>query len=216
MNPLTSPRSLLLAAAFALGLASAAVAGDRSPPTESSARLLGTRHVALTFGHVDLDATGFDARNYGFAYNHALAGNLDARLELDYLRSEGLGGVLLRGRHYSFRTLSAVGRAHTEWHGARVYAELGAGGTWFRSPLDFEDDSWLWLAGVGAEFAVAPKLVVTPYLRYRDAVDLGDGSVLHGGVRAHYALSGRLGLTAGIDRDDDRNTTYALGASLRF
>ena len=215
MKYLPSFRSLLLAAAVSLGLASLAGAADGASAA-STAKLLGTRYAGVSVGYVDISGTGFDARNYGVEYNHVLASNLDLRLEADYLRSEGLGGALLRGRHYSFRTLSAVGRTHTDWRGAKVYAEAGAGHSWFKSPLDFDDSSWLWLAGVGAEIAVTQSLTLTPFLRYQDATNFSDGDALNYGTRAHYALNARFGLTGEVKRDDEKNVTYALGAALRF
>lgn len=210
LSRLLSSRRLGAALAAAV-LTLAARAADTG-----SAGLLGSRYAAATFGYVDLAGTGYDARTYGFEYNHDLTANLDARVELDYLRSEGLGGAVFGGKHYSYKTATLGGRAFTDWRGGRVYAEAGAGYVWFRAPAGIQDNSWLWSAGVGAEFALAPRFALTPFVRYEDAVDFETGAAWNYGLRAAYALTGRVALTATVQRDDDRNTTGRAGVVFRF
>lgn len=222
MNIVPSSKHLILAAALALGLASAASAQNANvavpnPGDGKSAALLGVRYAGASFSYVDVADTGYDARNYGFECNHSLTANLDARLEFDYLRSEGLGGVSLSGKHYSLKTLSAVGRAFADWQGTtKAYVEAGAGYVWFRAPLGNHDNAWQWLVGAGVEINIAPSFSLTPFVRYQDAIDFSLGSTWNYGLRANYALTEHVGLTAKLERDDDQNMNYSIGANFRF
>lgn len=202
---------------FRLLAASAlAAAGVLHGAESSRAGLLGARYAGVSYSYVDVADTGYDARNYGFEYNHDLAANLDVRIELDYLRSEGLGGALFSGKHYSFKSATAGVRSFTDWQGAKLYAEAGVGGVWFRAPASIREDSFLWFAGVGAEFSVTERFAVTPYVRYQDPVDFQSGSTWNYGVRANYWCSERVALTAKLDRDDEETMTYQAGVTFRF
>jgi len=205
-------RSRLLAAALTALACSGFVHAAEAP----RAGLLGARYVGVGYGFVDLANTGYDARNYGFEYNHNLTPQLDARVEFDCLRSEGLGGVMFGGRHYSFKTLAAGARAFTDWNGAKAYVEAGAGYVWFRAPHGIEDNSWLWFAGAGVEFTVASRWALTPFVRYQDATQFESNSAWRYGLRANFALTERWGLSGQLERDDDQDMTYSLGANFRF
>lgn len=207
----TTLARVLSVAALSLGLAAAASATDAARPG-----LLGARYAAAGYSYVDVADTGYDARNYAFEYNQGVTAHLDARLELDYLRSEGLGGATFSGQHYTFKSAALAARAHTDWSGVRPFAELGAGGVWFRAPLGIQDESFAWFAGVGVEWTLTERGVVTPIVRYTDAVDFATGGTWDFGVRAHYWLSDRAALTATLGRDDDQNTEYQLGVAFRF
>lgn len=201
----------ILAAALALGL----FATLRAAETAATPGLLGQRYAAVSLGVIDLNDTSVDVRSYRLAYNQDIAAGLDARIEADYLRSEAVRGLIYGGQHYTDRNFTLGARAFTPFHGFKPYAEAGLGWTWFKL-ADWREDSFLWFAGVGAEFAVNGSFAVTPYVRYTDRVDLFRGHSWNYGVRANYALTARLALTATLDRNDDQDMEYQLGLAWRF
>lgn len=203
---------LLLAAALALGFAPAALhAAENTAP----AGLLGQRYATAGFGIIDLGDSSLDVHSYRLAYNQDVAAGVDARLELDYLRSQPTNSVLYGHQRYTDRNAVIGARAFTRRGTVTPYAELGAGWTWFKL-ADWREDSFLWFAGVGAEFAVNGSFVVAPYVRYTDRVDLFRGHSWNYGMRANYALTAQLALTATLDRDDDQDMEYQLGLAWRF
>jgi opacity protein-like surface antigen len=201
----------LLAAALALGL----FAPLRAADTAAVPGQLGQRYATAGFGIIDVHNTSYDERSYRFAYNQDVAAGLDVRLDADYLRSEAMHGLLYQGEHYTDRNLALGVRAYTVRNRLKPYAEAGAGWTWFEL-ADWREDSWLWYAGLGVELAVSQRVVVTPYLRYTDRVDLFRGDNWDYGIRANYALTSRLALTATLDRNNDQNMEYQLGTVWHF
>lgn len=202
---------LILAAAFALGFAAALRADETSAP----AGLLGQRYAALGLGAIDLHDTSVDVRSYRLAYNQNVSAGVDARLELDYLRSQRTNSVLFGHQRYTDRDALLGARAFTVRGLATPYAEAGAGWTWFKL-AGWREDSFVWFAGVGAEFAVNARFVATPYVRYTDRVDDFRGHNWNYGVRANFALTAQVALTAALDRNNDQDMEYQLGLAWRF
>jgi hypothetical protein len=69
---------------------------------------------------------------------------------------------------------------------------------------------------VGTEFQVAPKVTVTPYVRYQDAPDISSGGTWNFGVKANYWVNTQWAVTGGINYDDDHDTQYTIGTNFRF
>lgn len=179
------------------------------------AGLLGRQHVTASFGYVDLDGSAQSLRSYRALINQPVADGVDVFAEFDYLRSQGLGGVSLAGRHYSFKTASVGARGFLASGAVRPFVEALAGWTWFSSPF-WDENSFQWSAGAGVEFSFAQRWSVAPQVRYVDPVDLFTGERWQYGLRADVVLTPKLSLTAAIERNDDRDTEYRLGATWRL
>lgn len=215
-------KSLLLAAAFSLGLATAASADDSivvTDPSELDATgqiggdlsLLGQSHATLTYGYNDLDGTSTSADRYAFEWNQPLSAGFDAVLSYDYLQS-GLFGSARVKQHTLAASLRAFSTAYS-W--GRPYLEAGAGYVWERF-AGARDDSWLWGVGAGVEFQVHRRATVTPFVEYTDAPDLAREGVWNYGVKGSYWLDRNWALTAGFSRDDEQNSEFTVGTNFRF
>ncbi len=67
-----------------------------------------------------------------------------------------------------------------------------------------------------AELQLAPAVTVTPFAEYADAPDLAGSGAFNFGVRANYWVDSQWAVTAGIERDDDQNTSFTVGTNFRF
>lgn len=215
MKNVTSFKTLILAGAVALGLATAAVAGEgpaaASAPVSPGRGLLGQNYVNLSYSFVDLQGTSLDAHSFGFELHQNVQEGIDTLLEYNYLRSEPFAGG-----HITQDSLVAGGRAFTSFHGFKPYAEAGLGWVWQRAPLGFSDNSFAYFAGVGAEFQVAPDVSVTPFVRYLDGTKSSFDHEWDYGVRANWWATEKIGLTAGVIRDNSRNMEYNIGVNYRY
>lgn len=211
-------KSFLLAATCALGLAASAQADDsviaaaQPAPVTANLSLLGLTHGTLTYSRINLDDTSVDADRYAFEINQALADGFDALVSYDYLRTGDFAGA-----HVSQHTLMAALRAFsTSYNWGRPYVEAGIGHVWSRF-AGARDNSLLWQVGAGAEFQVAPRATVTPYVKYVDRPDLeGTDGNWNFGVKGSYWIDSRWAVTAGIERDDEQNTAFTVGTNFRY
>ena len=67
-----------------------------------------------------------------------------------------------------------------------------------------------------AELQLAPAVTVTPFVRYADAPDLAGSGVFNFGVKANYWVDSQWAVMAGVERDDDQNTSFTIGTNFRF
>jgi opacity protein-like surface antigen len=219
MNNVTSLKSLALATALALGLASQAFAGDEpganapanAPLPPLSHGLLGQTYASLGYSYSRLDSSPVNANALEFAMNQGISTGFDTLLEYTGTRSDDTGVGRL-----TEQTLEVGARAYTNYNGIKPYAEAGLGWTWLRAPLGLSDNSFVWFAGVGAEFQATSELTVTPVVRYSDATSYHSGSTWDFGVKANYWLSEKLGLTGKIMRNDSGDMTYGVGINFRY
>lgn len=215
MNNVTSFKTLILAAAVSLGLASAAFAQNANvavpnPADAKPTGLLGQNYATISYGYIDLDSTNVHASRYALAGNQSLREGLDGILEYGYSRSSSFAGTRL-----TQHDLMAGARAFMTAGGVKPYVEAGIGWVWQKA-AGFSDDSFAWGLGVGAEIEVAPAFTVTPFVRYEDLTKGSNNDSWIYGVKANYWVTSRVGVLAGIDRDDDKNMTYTIGANIRF
>lgn len=211
-------KSLVLAATCALGLAASVqaddsvIAADQPAPVTANLSLLGLTHGTLTYSRINLDDTTVDADRYAFEINQALADGFDARFGYDYLRTGDFAGA-----HVSQHTLVAGLRAFsTSYNWGRPYVEAGIGHVWSRFG-GARDNSLLWQVGAGAEFQVASRATVTPYVKYVDLPDFdGSEGTWNFGVKGSYWIDQRWAVTAGIERDDEQNTAFTVGTNFRY
>lgn len=212
-------KTLLLAAACAAGFLASARADDSKiavgepAPVTANLSLLGLTHGTLTYSRINLDDTSVDADRYALEINQAVADGLDARLGYDYLST----GNFAAGAHMTQHTLVAGLRAFSTAYGwGRPYVEAGVGHAWNRF-AGSRDNSLVWEVGAGAEFQVAPRATVTPYVKYQDLPGLaGAEGTWNFGVKGSYWVDSRWAVTAGIARDDNQNTTFTVGTNFRY
>lgn len=215
MKNVPTLKHFILAAAASLGLAATAFAqtSNIAVPNPADARpagLLGQEYMSLSYGFVDFDGTGVDGHQYGIELNQGLREGLDAFLGYTHTRTDRIAGSRVKG-HDVFLGV----RPFMNYQGIKPFVELGAGWTWVRG-FGLDDDSFAWGAGVGAEIDVAAGLSVTPFVRYTDAVDFAGNGTWNYGVDANYWLTPKFAVKAGVDLDDDKNTTWTVGANFRF
>ena len=201
-----------LSFAAALLAAAATTRGQNSVPASGSMGLLGQTYAGLTYSYLDLHNSPTNADEYTFEYNQTLHSGLDGILTYDWSQSG-----LVAGDRVKAQGLGAALRAYsTSYSFAKPYAEAGVGYTWTKF-AGVHDNSFVWEAAVGAEFQVAAKTTVTPFLRYSDAPNLAVSSgTWDYGVKANYWVNSQWSVTGGISIDDDRNTAFTVGTNFRF
>lgn len=219
MNQKITLKSLLLIATAALGLATSAQAGEgptaATPvPPESAATslgLLGQTYAGLSYSYVHLDSSPVNADNYGFEYNQPLNTGFDAVFNYDWTQSGPVAGDRAHEQNLSaalraFSTSQAWGKPYIE-------AGVGYDGLKFAGA---RDHSYNWIAGAGIEFQATKDLTITPFVRYTRATGYSDHNLAVYGVKANYWVTKQLAVTAGIDRNDNKDMTYKLGVNVRF
>ncbi|MDB6167013.1 MAG: hypothetical protein JWQ83_2153 [Lacunisphaera sp.] len=197
---------LLSLAAF--GLTAAARADDPAPvPISGSMGLLGQSYAGLTYSYINLDGASSHSDDYHFDYNEPLNAGFDGTFSYDWTQTGSFAkqqSVLVALRAFSTSHL---------W--GKPYVEAGGGYTWARV-AGGKDNSFLWEAAAGVEFQVAPAVVVTPFVQYRDAPDLAGNATWNFGVKANYWVNSQWSVTGGISRNDNEDTAFTVGTNFRF
>ena len=208
---------LLVAAALALGLGplthadDSVLPGEKPAPVTGDMSLLGQSFATLTYSYINLDDTSVHGDSYSFEVNQPLSFGLDGVFSYDYTRSSPIAGSRL-----SQHTLGAALRAFsTSYNWGKPYVEGGVGYAWSRF-AGAKDNSFVWEVAAGAEFQVAPRATVTPYVQYVDAPDLPGEGTWNFGVKGSYWIDASWAVTAGIERDDEQNTAFTVGTNFRF
>ena len=207
---------MLFVSALALGLGVAARAddarsADKVAPAAGSQGLLGQVYGTLTYDYIDLGGPATHADSYTLSSNQPLAFGLDGGLGYNFTQS-GAGG----GARVNQNTLSGALRAFsTSYNWGKPYAEAGVGYTSVRA-AGAKDNSFVWEGAVGAEFQVAPRATVTPFIQYTDAPDLAGGNKWNFGAKANYWIDSQWSVTAGLARDNHQNTAFTVGTNFRF
>lgn len=211
-----SLKSLVFASAAALGLAVAGHAdsvlpADHPAPVATEQGLLGQTYGTLTYGYVNFDNTSVHGDQYTFEVNQPLSFGLDGFLGYSYGETGSIAGAAVRQNAVE-AGLRAYG-ANLNW--AKPYVEAGAGYAWTRY-AGTKDNSFFWEAAVGAEIPVARATTVTPYVKYIDVPDLGNGNSWNFGAKANYWVNSQWAVTVGAEIDDDHNTTFTIGTNFHF
>jgi hypothetical protein len=217
MKNVSSFKTLILTAAASLGLAVAALASDdpgRATPTlvdAGSRGLLGETYTHLGYSYVDTKNSNVDANSFDFSMNQGIRNGVDTLFEYNYTRSE----PLLDG-HATWQSLLAGGRAYTTLNSLKPYFEAGLGWAWASVPLFGSDNSFAWFGGVGMEWTVASDISVTPFIRFTDAINLGDADRWDFGVKGNYWLNARFAVSALVSLDDDQSWSLGTGVNYHF
>ena len=216
MNNHASIKTLILTAAFALGLSSAALAaedaGPASAPVATSGRgLLGESYSALSYRYIDLHGTSADAHAYDLTLNQNVSEGFDVLLDYTYKNAEALAGG-----HANQRMFDLGVRAFTSTRGFKPYVEAGLGWEWAKVPHGYRANSPAYFLGTGVEFQVARDLALTPFVRYTDATKHGIGHEVDYGIKANYWLGEHAGIMASVSRDNSRDMQYGIGLTFRY
>jgi hypothetical protein len=217
MKTNTSFKLLTLAAAAVLALGGTARADSTLPADQpvtlpaDSQGLLGQVYGTLTYSYVDLADVSTHADAFDFQLNKPLSFGLDGFLGYSYAQS----GVVAGDRAKTNMLDGGLRAFSTHYNWGKPYVEAGVGYAWTRY-AGVKDNSFVWEVAVGAEFQVAPKATVTPYVQYVDAPDLAGNNTWNFGVKANYWVESNWAVTAGIERDDDQNTSFTVGTNFRF
>ena len=218
MKTITSSlKFLVLATILAIGFCATARAdnmlpGEKPPaPTADSQGLLGQVYGTLTYSYINLDNTSTHADAYDFVLNKPLSFGLDGFLGYNFSQSGDIAG-----NRFKSNMLDTGLRAFcTHYNWGKPYVEAGGGYAWTRS-AGTKHDSFVWEVAAGAEFQVAPKATVTPYIQYVDAPNLNVGNVWNFGVKGNYWVESNWAVTAGFQYDDNHNSTFTVGTNFRF
>lgn len=207
-----------LAVAGSLGLATAALAQNANvappvPSPELAAGLLGTGYTAVGWNYVNFDGSAPSAaRGLTATFNQPLRAGLDLQVNYDWLRA-GLRGVTL-----SQHQLEGGVTAFQSYSWGKPFVDAGAGWVWARGG-GASDDSFVFHFGGGVEFAVAPRLSVTPFVEFRRATGF-NASEVDLGAKAAYRLTREWSAVAKVQYDavrHDRDATeYSLGVAYHF
>lgn len=214
-NIVPSSKNLIMAAALALGLASAAFAQSANvavpnPADNKAAGLLGVNYVTTGYSYTDLDNTGTHVSDFTLTLNENLRDGIDGIVEYGYGRSSKIAGSRITQHDILFGA-----RAFLTSGATKPYVEAGVGWVWQKG-FGSSDDSFAYGLGVGAEIQIAPAATLTPFVRYEDITRGSNNDSWTYGLKANYWVSSRVGLQAGIARDDDKNMNYSVGANFRF
>lgn len=204
-------KTVILAAAVSLGLAASVRADDTPVPVSGNMGLLGQTYASLTYSYLNLDSSPTNADSYSFDYNQSLNTGLDGVLSYNFTQTGLVAGSRLNQQSIG-GALRAFSTAHT-W--GKPYVEAGVGYAWTKF-AGSRDNSIVWSVAVGAELQVAPAFTVTPFVSYVDAPDLASKGTWNFGAKANYWMNSQWAITAGLSRNDDRDTAFTIGTNFRF
>jgi hypothetical protein len=221
MKQNTTIKTLILSAAFSLGLVSAAsaqsanVAVPDPADTTPAGGLLGARYTQVEYNYIDFTGGSPSlARGFGVSYNQPLQQNFDLNLNYDWARAKW-AGVRLTEQDFEIGTT-----AYTNLSWGRPFALVAAGWSWQdASGVSYNDDSFTYKLGVGTEFQVAPAFTVAPFVNFARATGY-NASEFQLGARATYRINREWSVTARAQYDSARHATdsaeYALGVNYHF
>lgn len=206
-------RKIILLAA-ALGLASSALAqgtGTSDSAAETGKGLLGQSYVNLGYTYTDLHQSSVNYQGLNFDYNQPLNTGFDLNLNLGDARSSTYFGS--RGRQQTIGASAVAFTPGLSW--GRPFISVSGGWIWTKY-AGVSDNSFLYGLQTGVEFQATKELSITPYVGYTDATAMRIDNKWGYGVKANYWLTSQWGVTAGIGRDNQVNTSYSIGTTFRF
>ncbi len=130
-------------------------------------------------------------------------------MRYDYSR-ESAGGLLF---HQHEVALAFTG--YMPQGDAKLFVEGDAGWAWRRAGGGTSDSSLVWRAVVGGEVPVAPRVMLTPYVSYKEAGHL-DQHVWRFCAKIARRFDHDWSGNAGLAVDDHRNTIWSLALQRRF
>ena len=189
--------------------------GQMASPTgvaDYSAGLLGRTYTAGEFGYVHHVQRAPDVlRRYGFASNaplRELGSNTDATFRYDYTRGSGTATLV---RH---DVAVAFTRYATLHDGTKPFLVAQAGWAGLKTAGELHS-SFAYLVGAGAELTLRPRLALTPYLNFREALE-HDDRAWNFGAKLGWRFEQRWSGTFAVQIDDHHNIEYAVGLQRRF
>jgi hypothetical protein len=207
----TSIKSAVCAAAILFG-ATAVAKAQFVPSADFTAGLIGQTYTGLEYDYVHRTSGPSRAvHHYAFVSNLPLPElkNTDGAFRYDYTRQSAAG--MLSHQHEI-----AMAFTHFVSQGdLKAFFEGDIGWAWQRFGGDGSQDSFVWRAVAGVEFPVAPRVVLTPYISYKEASQLEE-NVWNFGAKVTRRLHRDWSGTAGLAFDDDRNVYWSLGLQRRF
>jgi hypothetical protein len=215
MNKNITIKSLILAAAVSLGLSAAsAQSANVAVPTPSetaSSGLLGSRYTEVSYKFIDLKGDD-NANGFQIAYNQPLSAGFDFVASYDWAKAD-FGGFDAK-----VQDLEVGVKAFSVLSWGKPYVLAATGWEWQKGGV-FNDDSFTYKVGIGAEFQAAPAITVTPFVNFTRATSFNTNAVQYG-VKAAYRLNSAWSLTARAQYNDIRHesndTEYTIGALYRF
>lgn len=210
-------RTLLLAAVAAFGLAvlssaQSTAASNPAPGSDAGKGLLGQSYVGLDYSYTDLHHSPIsDLQGLNFEYNQPLNTGFDLNVGMSDSWSSHFFGTRARQQAVDASAIAFI--PDLTW--GRPFIGVGAGWTWTKAS-DTRDNSFLYQLDTGVEFQVTKALSVTPLVSFTDTTSFTTDNRWAYGVKANYWITSQWGLNARVMHDNMVNTTYALGATLRF
>lgn len=204
----TRQKILISLAAVLLGTGASLLAGDSSTPASG---LLGRNYFEGRYVWTKLSDSPVDANGFAFDANWSVRSNLDFTMGYDWLETESYFGI--KGER---RTLLVGLRLMSRPDRSRFYVEAAAGYGWASVTTVGSDNASAFRAGVGAEFACTPSIVLTPFLNATRYGGDGDDTIVNYGVKASFLLGENWHVATSIQRDDDNNMSYGAGLGFRF
>lgn len=192
MNPKLNLRFLAGAAAL---LALAASAFGQS---SGGRGLNGTNYLSPTYLYSKIDDGPPDYyHGLGLRYNQVLAPRFDLIITGSITQSERFAGSRAKNTG-----LDAGVRWRADIETMRPFVEATIGYSWFDF-ANFEDSSFTYAAGIGAEFQVTGNLSLAPMVGYSDATDYPDSGDAFVVLRSNYWLNDRWSIRINVSIDED-------------
>lgn len=192
MNPKLNLR--FLAGVVALLALAASAFGQSS----AGRGLNGTNYLSPTFLYSKIDDGPPDYyQGLGLRYNQVLAPRFDLIITGGISQSERFAGSRAKNTG-----IDAGVRWHTDIGTMRPFVEATIGYSWFDF-ASFEDSSFTYAAGIGAEFQVTGNLSLAPMIGYSDATDYPDSGDAFVVLRSNYWLNDRWSIRINVSIDED-------------
>jgi hypothetical protein len=205
--------SLKLAASVALLIASHGLARAQfASAADLTAGLVGQAYAGGEYDYTHRTTGPSRAvHHYGFVSNLPLAElkNTDGAFRYGYSR-ESAAGVLTHQHEVMMGFTRFIPQGD-----AKLFAEADAGWAWQRQGGGMSENGFAWRAVVGAEFPVAPRVVLTPYFSYKETSRLEE-NIWNFGAKVSRRFDHDWSGTAGLAFDDHRNVVWSAGVQRRF
>jgi len=213
----TNIKNLLFVSVAAFGFAASSFAqstGASIPATggDIGKGLLGQSYVGVDYGYTQLHSTPVsDFQGVNFEYNQPLNTGFDLNLGMSDSWSSRFSGT--RSWQKDVGATAIAFMPDLSW--GRPFIGVGAGWAWTKT-AGMRDNSFLYKLDTGVEFQVTKGLSLTPLVSFTDTSSFHTDNKWAYGVKANYWITRQWGLTAAVIRDNRVDTTFSVGATLRF
>ena len=199
----TTKTVVSLLAALAAG-ATAFAQTDVSTPVESNG-LLGQRYVEAGLGFIDVNNSRVDAFGAGLTVNLPVAPSFDVSADYAYSWVESFSEV-------DAHQITANGTYYIQAEqNLKTFARVSLGYAW----ADWDNHA-TWGVSFGAEFQLAPQVVVTASAGYDDDFESGDNGAFDATVTGHYWFTRQVGAFAAVSYIEGGNYGLFGGVNVKF